>query len=303
MKDRLENFGKMQLLAKKIVHGYMAGLHASPFNGFSVEFNEHRQYNEGESVKNVDWKLYAKTDKLYTKLYEEETNLRCHIMIDQSGSMLYPERDENNYSKLEYAMYAAASFTELLRKQRDAFEVNLFGEELNYCSGLGNTEKHQQQIFEVLEKELTKIDYAKVGESTKFARSLRTLGDYRSKKRLFVIFSDFLFIDKDLEQWKDVLQELLYNGHEVLLFNIFHPSEYKLELENKFYKLVDLESGESMKIHANELNESDVLSLNPLKDSLKTEAGLRKMEWVDCDVSQPIENMLRAFFNKRRKKR
>ena len=302
IKDRIESFGRLQLLAKKIVQGYMSGLHSSPFNGFSVEFNEHRIYNQGESVKDVDWKLYAKTDKLYTKLYEEETNLRCHILVDQSGSMLYPKRDKDNVSKLEYAIYAAASLTEILRKQRDAFDVNLFSDELNYHSGLGNTEKHQQVILNELEKVLLDSEYSKVGDDTKLIRSLRTMGDYRSKRRLFVIFSDFLFLDKELDEWKSLLQELLFNGHDVILFNVFHPSEMQLELDNKFYKLVDLESGEELKIHGKELNSKELFADDKLKNDLKTEAGLRKMEWVDCDVSQDMNNMLRAFLNKRRKK-
>ena len=117
-REKIANFGNIELLAKQVVEGFITGLHKSPFHGFSVEFAEHRLYNKGESTRHIDWKLYGKTDKLFTKKYEEETNLRCQIVIDCSSSMLFPVGEDQ--TKLSFSVYAAASIIELLKRQRDA---------------------------------------------------------------------------------------------------------------------------------------------------------------------------------------
>src|ERR1700741_2926889 len=120
-RSRIEPFSKLELLARQVVEGFITGLHKSPFHGFSVEFAEHRIYNAGESTKHIDWKLFAKTDKLFIKRYEEETNLRCQIVIDTSNSMLFPlDRKGEQLNKLSFSVYAAAALIELLKGQRDA---------------------------------------------------------------------------------------------------------------------------------------------------------------------------------------
>src|SRR5687768_14813304 len=124
----IEPFKNLELLAKKVVEGFITGLHKSPFHGFSVEFAEHRLYNTGESTRHIDWKLFARSEKLFVKRYEEETNLRCQIVIDTSASMLFPEGQENN--KLKFSIHAAAALCELLKQQRDAFGLTLFDQEV-----------------------------------------------------------------------------------------------------------------------------------------------------------------------------
>ncbi|MEY3270755.1 MAG: hypothetical protein RIS89_857, partial [Bacteroidota bacterium] len=124
---RLAQFGNLELLAKQVVEGFITGLHKSPFHGFSVEFAEHRLYNPGESTRNIDWRLYGRSEKLFTKKYEEETNLRCQLVIDNSSSMYFPQV---GLSKFEYAVYAAASLVELLKRQRDAVGLSIFNEAL-----------------------------------------------------------------------------------------------------------------------------------------------------------------------------
>ncbi|HKK77252.1 MAG TPA: DUF58 domain-containing protein, partial [Saprospiraceae bacterium] len=122
--QQVRDLGNLELLARQVVEGFIIGLHKSPFHGFSVEFAEHRLYNQGESTRNIDWKVYARTDKMFTKRYEEETNLRCQIVIDSSSSMYFPEvsKDSKNYTnKLRFSALAAAALMNLLQKQRDAF--------------------------------------------------------------------------------------------------------------------------------------------------------------------------------------
>ena len=123
-RDEIESFGKLDFLASQAVEGFLTGLHKSPYHGFSVEFAEHRQYNTGESSRHVDWKLYGRTDKLFTKRYEEETNLRCQILIDHSSSMYFPEGSEKR-SKINFSIHAAATLVNLLKRQRDAYGLQI----------------------------------------------------------------------------------------------------------------------------------------------------------------------------------
>jgi len=129
--NEVKDFGNLELLAKQVVEGFIIGLHKSPFHGFSVEFAEHRLYNPGESTKNIDWKVFARTNKLFTKQFEEETNLRCQIAIDISSSMYFPESSTHS-NKLEFSALAAASLMNLLQKQRDAFGLSLFDQSLDF---------------------------------------------------------------------------------------------------------------------------------------------------------------------------
>src|SRR3982750_3952811 len=126
--QQVRQLANLELLAKQVVEGFITGLHKSPFHGFSVEFAEHRLYNTGDSVKNIDWKLFAKTDKLFSKRYEEETNLRCQFVIDASSSMYFPN---DRYNKLTFAVQCTAALIYLLKRQRDAFGLSLFAKELN----------------------------------------------------------------------------------------------------------------------------------------------------------------------------
>ena len=130
-KQKLQPFGNLELIARQVVEGFIVGLHKSPFHGFSVEFAEHRQYNTGESTKHIDWKLYGRTDKLFVKRFEEETNLRCQIIIDNSSSMYYPVKEHlsiDDPNKITFSVYCAAALINLLRRQRDAVGLTIFSE-------------------------------------------------------------------------------------------------------------------------------------------------------------------------------
>lgn len=132
--NRIAQFGALDFIAKQVVEGFIVGLHKSPFHGFSVEFAEHRLYNSGESIKHIDWKLYGRTDKLFIKRYEEETNLRCQLILDVSSSMYFPVKEKvsiDNPNKITFSVYAAAALIHLLKKQRDAFSLSLSAKVLN----------------------------------------------------------------------------------------------------------------------------------------------------------------------------
>ena len=146
---KVKEFANLEFLAKQVVEGFITGLHKSPFHGFSVEFSEQRLYNNGESIKNIDWKLFARSERLYVKEFEEETNLRCHLVIDTSSSMYFPDILEN---KIHFSVYAAAAIMELCRRQRDAVSLALFDESLKLFLKAKSTSVHQKLILSNLEK-------------------------------------------------------------------------------------------------------------------------------------------------------
>src|SRR6201999_2395570 len=147
--QEIRHLANLELLARQVVEGFITGLHQSPFHGFSVEFAEHRLYNNGESVKNIDWKLLARTDKLFVKQFEEETNLRCYLLLDTSSSMNFPEK---GISKLQFSGYAIASLMYLFKKQRDAFGLCLFSDKVDWLSTAKSSTTHLFYLFAELEK-------------------------------------------------------------------------------------------------------------------------------------------------------
>nr|MDQ3015758.1 DUF58 domain-containing protein [Bacteroidota bacterium] len=150
----LKAFDNLELLANQVVEGFIIGLHKSPFHGFSVEFAEHRVYNPGEATRNIDWKIYARTDRLYSKKFEEETNLRCQIVIDASSSMQYPylTGDQPGWNKMRFSTLAAAAVMNLLRKQRDAFGLSIFDQTLNIHTPCKSSNMHYRLMLSYLEQ-------------------------------------------------------------------------------------------------------------------------------------------------------
>src|SRR5688572_1586058 len=146
--QEVQQISHLELIARQVVEGFITGLHKSPFHGFSVEFAEHRLYNTGESTRHIDWKLFARTEKLFVKRYEEETNLRCQLVIDTSSSMLFPKDKENN--KLRFSVYAAAALCELLKQQRDAFGLTLFEENISKHLPPKGSPLHQKIVLNTL---------------------------------------------------------------------------------------------------------------------------------------------------------
>ncbi len=202
-RGKLAQFGNLEILAKQVVEGFITGLHKSPFHGFSVEFAEHRLYNKGESTRHIDWKLYGRTEKLFTKKYEEETNLRCQLVIDCSSSMLYPaDKDEN---KLEFSVYAAASIIELLRKQRDAVGISLFTDKLNIHTPAKSSQRHHRYLYSEMEKLLTQYEKG-TNETASTVECLHQIAEQCHQRSLIVIFSDLLDDPAKLDEFFQALQ-------------------------------------------------------------------------------------------------
>jgi uncharacterized protein (DUF58 family) len=198
---RLTQFGNLELLAKQVVEGFITGMHKSPFHGFSVEFAEHRLYNTGESTKNIDWRLFGRTDKLFSKKYEEETNLRCQIVIDSSSSMYFPKDGVN---KLEFSIYAAASLIELLKRQRDAVGLSIFDETLALHTPAKSSMTHHRYLYSELEKRLH-IYQPTHKKQTNTAKALHDIAELAHQRSMVLVFTDLLDDPQNTEALFDSL--------------------------------------------------------------------------------------------------
>jgi uncharacterized protein (DUF58 family) len=292
----LQQFSNLDLLAKQVVEGFITGLHKSPFHGFSVEFAEHRLYNAGESVKNIDWKLFARTDKLFVKRFEEETNLRCQLIIDASSSMYYPEGEKN---KIQFSVFAAASLIYLLKKQRDAFGLSVFADDLQFSSLAKSTTVHQKLLFTELERLL--VNKRKM-MTTSVSKSLHQIAEQIHKRSLVIIFSDMMDSAENFDDIFSALQHLKHNKHEVILFHTVDQSkEIDFEFENRPYIFVDVESGEEVKVQSNQIKESYLQSIKKFKKELILKCHQYKIDVIEADIHKGFDQILASYLVKRNK--
>jgi uncharacterized protein (DUF58 family) len=295
----LRQIDNLELLAKQVVEGFIIGLHKSPFHGFSVEFAEHRLYNPGESTKDIDWKVYARSDKMFVKKFEEETNLRCQIVIDTSSSMYFPKTEKKTPNKLEFSSMAAASLMNLLKKQRDAFGLSLFDSELKEHTRCKSSTTHYRLLLTYLDK---LINDTTQNKQTAAAEALHQIADSIHKRSLVVIFSD-MFDDKDQgEELFSALQHLRHAKHEVVLFHVVDKKyELDFEYENRPYLFVDMESGKEIKLQAHQVKEMYVEKVKAFKDDLKMKCLQYKVDYVETDINNGFHPILQSYLVKRSK--
>ncbi len=292
----LEN---LDLIAKQVVEGFIIGLHKSPFHGFSVEFAEHRIYNQGESTRNIDWKVYARTDKMFTKRFEEETNLRCQIVLDISSSMYYPEIESNHQklNKLKWSSLAAASMMMLLKKQRDAFGLSLFDSEVRQHTPARSSTAHYKLLLTYLS---SAINDAVQDKGTDAASALHQIADSIHKRSLVVIFSDMFDRIESPDHLFAALQHLKHNKHEVLLFHVVDKSkELNFEFENRPYMFIDVETGERVKVQPHEVKDIYIKKLSAFKQQLHLKCLQYKIDLVEADIAQGFNTILQSYLIKR----
>lgn len=294
--EELLQTGNLEFLAKQVVEGFITGLHKSPFHGFSVEFAEHRLYNEGESTKHIDWKLYGRTDKLFVKRFEEETNLRCQVLIDTSSSMYYPEEGMN---KLRFSVYAAASLLYLLRKQRDAGGISLFDNKIGFHSPARITTMHQRMLFSKLEEALQK---KQIEQKSDISGCIHQLAEMIHKRSLVIIFSDMFQNSGKTDELFAALQHLKYNKHEVILFHVEDKkTEIDFDFSNRPYLFIDSETGEKMKLFPSQVKEQYLAALNDFRHQLKIRCAQYKIDLVEAEVGKDYSQILLPFLVKRSK--
>ncbi len=299
------NLQNLELLARQVVEGFLIGLHKSPFHGFSVEFAEHRLYNPGESTRHIDWKVLARTDRLYVKKFEEETNLRCQLVLDASSSMYFPEAKESQSGlrKIDFSCIAAASVMHLLKKQRDAFGLTIFSDKVEQHSNVKSSSVHNKLLLGQLQNVMNRDPGKK---KTAAAACLHEVAEKLHRRSMVVIFSDMfenmLTESNEYQAIFSALQHLKHNKHEVILFHVLDKSkEMAFDFVNRPYRFIDLETGEQLKLTPNQVRESYMLQMHDFYQQLKLRCGQFKIDLVEADVNRGFRPVLLPYLMKREK--
>lgn len=301
--SEVQQFSHLEILAKQVVEGFITGLHKSPFHGFSVEFAEHRLYNTGESTRHIDWRLFGRSDKLFVKRYEEETNLRCQLVIDNSSSMHYPEMPKGSkdaLNKISFSIHAAASVIYMLRQQRDAVGLSVFSESTELTTPARSSSVHHKYLFSRLEKLLDESGPEKP-RTTSAARALHEIAEAIHKRSLIIIFSDMMETSfEKRDELFSALQHLRHNKHEVILFHVVDKKkEEDFEFENRPYLFIDVETGEQVKVHSQEVKENYIASMSAYKKELKARCAQYRIDFVEADISHGYQQVLLPYLLKR----
>jgi uncharacterized protein (DUF58 family) len=300
--QEIKEVENLDLLARQVVEGFIIGLHKSPFHGFSVEFAEHRLYNQGESTRNIDWKVYARTDRMYTKRYEEETNLRCQLVLDASSSMYFPD-EKGKMNKLRFSALSIAALMELLKRQRDAFGLSIFGEEVELHTGAKSNITHKNLLLNYL---VQRISNPPSMRKTSTAKCLHQIAENTHKRSLVIIFSDMLGnIGGNSEEGAELfsaLQHLRHAKHEVILFHVVDKQkELDFDFDNRPYIFVDMESGEELKLNASQVKDHYVTRMKAFEQELKLRCGQFNIDFVEADINQDFRQVLMPYLVKRNK--
>ncbi|WP_299012059.1 DUF58 domain-containing protein [uncultured Polaribacter sp.] len=291
----------LDILAKSVVEGFITGMHKSPFHGFSVEFSEHKLYNKGESTRHIDWKLFAKTEKLYTKKYEEETNLRCHIIIDNSASMHYPvvkKQTVNNLNKVGFSAIAAASLMEILKRQRDAVGLSVYSDTYEYYAPEKGSDRHRNMLLHQLEQLLVSETKA----TTETYKFLHEIAEKIHRRSLIFLFTDMFQTNKEDEALFEALRHLKYNKHEVVLFHTYDSkTELNFNFDNVPKKFVDVETGEEINVYAENIQEKYTEFVSSYFKELKDKCLQYQIDYVPVDINAGYTDVLTAYLISRKK--
>lgn len=294
--SEINQYDNLGLIAKQLVDGFITGLHKSPYHGFSVEFAEHKLYNYGESTRHIDWKVFSRTDRLYTKQYEEETNLRCRILIDNSASMHYPMPGKD---KLKFSVFAASALSYLLTKQRDVVGLSVFSDKIEEETDLRSTKAHLNSIL----TKLSELQDTTPAKKTDISSVLHEIADKIHRRSLVVIFSD-MFQNTDEDDLLSALQHLKHNKHEVILFHVSdYSSELHFEFEDRPYKFIDIETNESIKVNPHDVKDVYRKEMAKFYQDLKIKCGMMKVDFVPVNTIDSFDKILGAYLIKRKRMR
>jgi uncharacterized protein (DUF58 family) len=296
--EDIVSFTNLELLATQVVEGFITGMHRSPFHGFSVEFAEHRLYNPGESTRFVDWKLYGRTEKLFVKRFEEETNLRANIIIDISSSMLFPYRERMN--KLFFSVVCTASLIHMLRTQRDAVGVSLFDDEIRLQTGAKISAVHARWLYGELEK-LINPDFNALNRTTKVSDALHLLAESTHRRSLTILFSDFISYEETSDIFS-ALQHLRFKKHDVIVFHVSDPQyEVELKYSSRPHRFIDMETGDELKLNPNEIRDYYAEKMRKHHEDIVYKCGQNQIDIVEADITKEFSQVLQHFLIKRAK--
>lgn len=299
--EKISSFQHLELLANQIVEGFISGMHKSPFHGFSAEFAEHKVYNVGESTKHIDWKLFAKTDRLFTKRFEEETNLRCHIIIDNSSSMHYPKlKDTEDFyqNKIGFSVLASAVLMNLLKKQRDAVGLSVFSDTYEYYAPEKGSDRHHRMVLNALENLLAQ---PKTQKNTNTITFLHQIAEKMHRRSMIILFTD-MFQSGDEEALFNALQHLKHNKHKVVLFHVIdNKTELNFDFDNAPRKFIDMESGDEVTVFADNVKSAYEKGVKNYFKNLAMTCSQNKIKYVPVGVSDSFEKVLTAYLVEKQK--
>ena len=283
--DLLQKLGDLELIAREVVEGLRAGSHRSPLKGFSTEFAHHRQYAPGDAIRDLDWRVYGRTERYYTKLYEAETNFDCHILMDASSSMTY---GSGKVSKLEYSKYLAAALSYLILNQRDSVGLSIVDSEMRAHLPPRSAMSIILQIEKIL-KEITPTP------KTSIAKQLNDIA-LQIKRRSFVILISDLF--SDVGDIMRGLQRLRYGGHNVIVFHTFDPHELKFPFKGT-WQFDGLEGEEELITQPERIREDYLTNLNAYLEELQSGCIGSGVDYTLVDTSRPLDSLLSEFLETR----
>lgn len=299
--EKISSFGHLELLANQIVEGFISGMHKSPFHGFSAEFAEHKIYNPGESTRHIDWKLYAKTDRLYVKRYEEETNLRCHLIIDNSSSMHYPKLKDNQLfyeSKIGFSVLASAVLMNLLKKQRDAVGLSVYSDKYEYYSPEKGSDRHHRMILNQLEGILTQNKTTRTTDTVTF---LHQIAENIHRRSMVILFTD-MFQTEDNDKIFKALQHLKHNKHKVVVFHVYdQKTELNFNFDSTPRKFIDVESGEEINLFAENTQEIYQKAVQDYFKTIETTCMQYQIKYVPVAVDEKFEKILLTYLAEKQK--
>lgn len=300
--NKTGGFKNLELLAKQVVEGFIAGMHKSPFHGFSAEFAEHKIYNQGESTKHIDWKLYAKTDKLFTKRYDEETNLRCHLIIDNSSSMHYPEMKTfsiDHLNKIAFSALASASLMHILKKQRDAVGMSIYSDAYDYFAPEKGSERHHQMLL----TQLSKIVVSRpINKQTDTYTYLHQIAEKLHRRSLIFFFTDMFQTTTDDTKLFEALRHLKHKKHEVVLFHVFDKQkELTFDFENTPKRFVDVETGAHINLYPETMKDAYEKAVSAYFDDLRVKCGQYQIKYVEADITKDFDKILTTYMVERGK--
>lgn len=298
--DILNQLAPLELKARTIVEGFISGLHRSPYHGFSVEFAEHRPYNQGDDFKHIDWKAYGKSERFYVKQYEAETNLRAYIALDTSSSMYF--KHFADWSKLRYAIHYASALMYMMNRQRDATGLILFDNQIRAEYPAKSSQTHLRMLFQKLEEEL-KQEQAKSREQrvSASADALHNLAERLKRRSLVIILTDLFENVDGQDALMSALRHLKHQKHEVLLFNVLeHQSERELDFTDGKFLFEDMETGSEMEVVPNQVREDYQQKVSEFTKNFKIQCSKARVDFEEIDTQSPFDLALLAYLNKRK---
>jgi uncharacterized protein (DUF58 family) len=299
--DILTQLAPLEMKARNIVEGFISGLHRSPYHGFSVEFAEHKPYNQGDDFKHIDWKVYGKTERFYVKQYEAETNLRAHVVLDVSSSMYF--KHFADWSKLRYSIHLAASLMYMLHRQRDASGLVLFDDKVRAEFPAKSSYNHLRMLFQKLEDQLVEEqEKSELQRTSASANAIHQLAESLKKRSLVIILTDLFENVENHDALMSALRHLRHQKHEVLLFNVLeHRSERELDFPDGKFLFEDMETGSEMEVIPAQVKDDYQKKVKEYTSNFKIACSEARVDFEEIDTQSPFDLALLAYLNKRKK--